>query len=205
MIRSYATPLAFKAALEQRLRNEASRSRIALQRLRQQVVFERYLARLFSVLDDRVVLKGGLVVELRAVRARTTKDIDLNLVGDPSDLLELLQKAGRLELEDRLTFEIQPDPHHPRITAPGLHYEGMRYRAEARLADKIYGEPFGVDVALADPTFEKPDLLVGSTFLSFAGIEAPTFRVCALEAHLAEKLHVSSRQFGLSNRKDSLQ
>jgi hypothetical protein len=70
--RSYATPLAFKTAVEQRLRNEAAVSEMDLQRRRQLFVFDRFLARLFHVLDDAVVLKGGLVIELRLERARTT-------------------------------------------------------------------------------------------------------------------------------------
>jgi hypothetical protein len=32
-----------------------------------------------------------------------------------------------------------------------MQYEGLRFRAERRLAGKVYGQPFGVDVALGDP------------------------------------------------------
>jgi len=43
----YTTPLAFKQALENRLRSEAEQRGMALQRLRQLVVFDRMLSRLF--------------------------------------------------------------------------------------------------------------------------------------------------------------
>jgi hypothetical protein len=33
----------------------------------------------------------------------------------------------------------------------GMQYEGLRFRAECRLAGKLYGQPFGVDVAFGDP------------------------------------------------------
>jgi len=61
----YNTPQAFKAALEQRLRN-ASGGGVAFDRRRQLLVFDRFLARLVAVAgDDAVILKGGLVLEMR--------------------------------------------------------------------------------------------------------------------------------------------
>jgi hypothetical protein len=60
----YGTPAAFKAALEQRLRDRAAGEGAELQRLRQLLVFDRFLARLFAC-DGTVILKGGLVLELR--------------------------------------------------------------------------------------------------------------------------------------------
>ena len=64
MTRIYATPLAFKTAVEQRLKSDAAASGMDLQRRRQLFVLDRFLARLFHVLEDAVVLKGGLVIEL---------------------------------------------------------------------------------------------------------------------------------------------
>ncbi|MEQ8763101.1 MAG: hypothetical protein RL885_04185 [Planctomycetota bacterium] len=40
-------------------------------------MFDRLLARIVLELGDAVILKGGLAVELRIEKARTTKDIDL--------------------------------------------------------------------------------------------------------------------------------
>jgi hypothetical protein len=185
----YATPMAFKAALEQRLRNRAAGDGLELQRLRQLVVFDRFLARVFTLLGDAVVLKGGLVLELRLERARTTKDVDLWMRGEPADALERLREAGRLELADHLTFLIGSDPDNPVIQAEGLVYEGLRFRVEARLADKVYGRPFGVDVAFAEPLTGDLDLLEGGDWLAFAGIEAPSIVAYPLTSHIAEKLH----------------
>jgi hypothetical protein len=42
----YRRPEAFRAALEQRLKNEAETGGVALMRLRKRVAFERFLARL---------------------------------------------------------------------------------------------------------------------------------------------------------------
>ncbi len=189
MSRTYATPLAFKTAVEQRLRNEATASGMDLQRRRQIFVFDRFLARLFRVLEDAIVLKGGLVIELRLVRARTTKDIDLRIVGHPDDVLNRLQEAGRLDLGDYLQFEVAADPRHPEIDAECMTYQGLRYRAEAQLAAKIYGVPFGIDVAFAEPMHGKAEEVAGSTFLEFAGIAPGRYRIYPLETHIAEKLH----------------
>jgi Nucleotidyl transferase AbiEii toxin, Type IV TA system len=189
MARTYATPLAFKAAVEQRLRNEAVESGLDLRRLRQLLVFDRYLARVFAVLKDAVVLKGGLVVELRLARARTTRDIDLRLVGSPDGVLPRLQEAGRLDLGDYLTFEVQRDPNYPAIDAEGMTYQGLRHRAQGYLAGKVYGAPFGIDVPFAEPLEGLPDVVAGSDFLVFAGVAPAAFRIYPLETHVAEKLH----------------
>jgi hypothetical protein len=84
--RTYLSPQAFKQALEQRLRT-ASRSGADFARRRQLLVFDRFLARIVAEFGDAVLLKGGLVLELRLERARTTKDIDLRLTGSPDGLL----------------------------------------------------------------------------------------------------------------------
>jgi predicted nucleotidyltransferase component of viral defense system len=189
MSQQYSTPQAFKMAVEQRLRTQAASSGIDLARLRQLLVFDRFLSRVFTAFGEVAVLKGGVVLELRLERARTTKDIDLRLVGKPAEVLPRLQQAGRLDLGDYLAFEVQPDAHHPEIQAEGMVYEGQRYRAQGFLAGKIYGSSFGVDVAFGEPLSGLPEELPGSTFLSFAGVEPSVFRVYPLEAHIAEKLH----------------
>ncbi len=101
--RSYGTAAAFKAALDQRLRQVAGTG-ADITRRRQLLVFDRYLARLGVVLGEAATLKGGLVLEVRLERARTTRDIDLRLAGSPDGLLGRLQEAGRLDLGDFMTF-----------------------------------------------------------------------------------------------------
>lgn len=187
--RTYATPLAFKTAVEQRLRDEVSSSDMNLNRRRQLFVFDRYLARVFGVLGDAVVLKGGMVIEMRLERARTTKDIDLRIAGKPEDVLAYLQAAGRLELGDFLTFNVQADPRHPEIEAEGMVYQGLRFRAHGQMAGKTYSAPFGIDVAFAEPLLGQPEEVEGSGFLKFAGIEPARFRIYPVETHIAEKLH----------------
>jgi hypothetical protein len=187
--RKYASAVAFKQAVERRLREEAAGNGVELARIRQLLVFDRFLARVTAVLRDRVILKGGIVLELRLERARTTKDVDLRMIGDPGLALTKLQEAGRMDLVDFLQFEVEEDRRHPEIVTEGMVYQGRRYRARAMLAGKIYGSSFGVLVAFAEPMAGKVEEVEGSRFLAFAGVEPAIFRVYPLEAHIAEKLH----------------
>ncbi|MDP3151437.1 MAG: nucleotidyl transferase AbiEii/AbiGii toxin family protein [Archangium sp.] len=187
-VRTYPSPESFKQALEQRLRASAKTGAL-FARKRQLLVFDRFLARIAAVLGDAATLKGGLVLELRLERARTTKDVDLRMMGSPKDVLSKLQEAGRRDLADFMTFEVSRDADHPEIQNDGMQYEGLRFRAECKLAGKLYGQPFGVDVAFGDPIIGEPDIVVAEDVLSFAGIAPPTLRLYPIETHLAEKLH----------------
>jgi hypothetical protein len=186
---SYATPAAFKQALEARLRAEAAATRRDLARVRQLLVFERFLSRVFAAFGDNVVLKGGVVLELRLARARTTRDIDLRASGDPEKMLARLREAGALVNGDWLQFLVRPDATHPEMKGEGVVYDGRRFRVEAQLAGRLYGSAFGVDVAMGDPIHGAVEEIHGSDRLAFIGAPRPAFRVYPRETHIAEKLH----------------
>lgn len=118
-----------------------------------------------------------------------TKDIDLRLGGPPTGLLERLRRAAGLELGDFMLFTVMPDAEHPAITNEGMVYEGQRHRVTCSLAGKPYGQPFGLDIAFADPILGEPDIVVASDVLGFAGVDPPTLRLYPLETHIAEELH----------------
>ncbi len=187
-IRTYSSPESFKQALEQRLRASA-KTGAEFTRKRQLLVFDRFLARVVAVLGDAATLKGGLALELRLERARTTKDVDLRMVGSPDTMLVRLQETARRNLDDFMTFEVGPDENHPKIQNDGMQYDGLRFRTECKLAGKLYGQPFGVDVAFGDPMLGEPEVVLSENVLAFAGIAPPTLRLYPIETHIAEKLH----------------
>lgn len=100
------------------------------------LVFERFLARMQQLAGDAVVVKGGLVLETRLGRARTTKDVDLRMMGTQAELLDRLQAAGRLDLGDFMRFEVQRDRQRSEIRGEGMKYAGHRFADECRLAGK---------------------------------------------------------------------
>jgi len=191
MTRRYETPEAFKQSLEARVRRAAREGSVDMGRFRQLLVFDRFLARVFEQLGDRVIVKGGLVLELRLERARTTRDVDLRVMGNPDGLLEAIQRAARRDLGDYLSFIVVPDPEHPTIEGDGMVYDGQRFRAEARLAGNIYGMPFGIDAGFGDVLTAEPEIINGTTFLDFIDVAAAKIRVYPREAHIAEKLHAT--------------
>lgn len=185
------SPAAFRASMEARLKQlTGPRQGRALQRRRVLLVMERFIARLDRILPRSAVLKGGLALELRIEGARTTKDIDLRLLGDPGELEDYLRAIEDLrpEPEDHLEFAIRPDAHHPTVTGDGVKYEGHRFKVDAAIAGRPYVS-FGLDVAFGDPILGEPDLLEGSDFFERYGIPRVRVRTCPPTTHLAEKLH----------------
>jgi len=195
------SPARFKASVEDRLRKEVGPNQGgALNRRRVLMVMERFIARLNHVLPDSAMLKGGLALELRLQGARTTKDIDLRLLGNPEDLGQHLRaiEAYRPDPEDHLEFTITPDPHHPNVTGDGVKYDGYRYRVKAKIAGKPYAA-FGLDVAYGDPIHGEPDVLEGSDFFETYGIPRVRVRAYPPTTHLAEKLHAYTLPRGRVN------
>lgn len=191
IVKQYDSPLAFKQALDMRLRAAAT-TRNPLTRRRQRLVFERFLARVFAAFPTAVTLKGGVSLELRIARARATRDVDLRWMGSPEDLLAKLRAAMTSDCGDFLRFEVDDDPEHPEIDNDGAIHGGRRFRVECSLAGKRFGDPFGLDVGFGEPIFGEPEMIVGSDALDFIGVPPASVRVYPLETHIAEKLHAYS-------------
>jgi hypothetical protein len=184
---SYAGPEAFRQAIERRIRSAAGAPGMA--RFRQVLVFDRFLARVSLHFGDRAIVKGGVVLELRLERARTTRDVDIRLSGPSSTLEADLEAIGRVDLGDFLSFVVQPDREHPTIEGDGMVYEGRRFRVQAMLAGKVYAGPFGLDIGFGDVLTEPPETVDGSDFLAFAGVTRARHRIYPRVVHIAEKLH----------------
>lgn len=182
----YATPGAFRRALLDHLKNRAKQDGVPMSRLQKQLVFERFLARLFREGNEPWVLKGGYALELRLLGpARTTRDLDLN-VPPPlmADLLPRLEHAADFDLGDYFEFTILPITTE--LAGPPLG--GYRLRVEARIDGRRF-DRFPLDVGQGDETVRTPDRMPAQIDLAFAGLEAPVFAVYPLEDHFAEKLH----------------
>ena len=182
-VKTYTTPVAFRSALESRLRKGTSGA--GFQRRRQIFVFGRFLARLIAQFGDNIIVKGGLALELRLERARTTRDIDLAVFGKIDELLERLQAAGQLDLHDFMSFEVATDGD---IDGDGVIYGGHHFKVHGKLGGQTYLH-FPIDVMFGGVMLGEASPIQFRDDLSFMGIAPPTVKLLPVQTHIAEKLH----------------
>jgi predicted nucleotidyltransferase component of viral defense system len=195
--KSYKTAGAFRTALENRLQTRARDEVTDLQRLRRQVAFDRFLARMFSKGPKATypwVLKGGYAMELRVQSARTTKDLDLTLHDGThlsKDLRKcreqvraMLQEAAAVRFDDYFEFLVG----EAREDLDGAPEGGSRYPVQAQMDGRDYAR-FPVDVGIGDEVMEPLDVVTGKDWLGFGGIAPPSFPIISAEQQFAEKLH----------------
>lgn len=198
--KTYKTAGAFRTALETRLQMRARAETTDLQRLRRQVAFDRFLARMFSEGPKAAypwLLKGGYAMELRMHAARTTKDIDLTLHDgtrlskDPAKRREevrgMLQEAAAMRFEDYFEFLVG----EAREDLEGAPEGGSRYPVTAQMDGRDFAR-FHVDVGIGDEVLEPLDIVTGQDWLGFGGVAPPSFPVISAEQQFAEKLHAYS-------------
>lgn len=189
--KTYATPAAFRRALEDRLRGIVDKEKLSIERIRREVAFDRFLARLFADGNAPWILKGGYALELRILGARGTKDIDMVLretpdKGNPLNetLLAALNTAAALDLKDFFTFTVGASMKN----LDAAPYGGARFPVEARMDGRTFVE-FHIDIAAGDVVMTPIDTTEGRDWLKFAGIPASTFPTISREQHFAEKVH----------------
>jgi predicted nucleotidyltransferase component of viral defense system len=195
--KSYKTAGAFRAALETRLQTRAREQGTDLQRLRRQVAFDRFLARMFSQGPKAAypwVLKGGYAMELRMHFARTTKDIDLTLHDstrlskNPKERAEqvraMLQEATESPFDDYFEFLVG----EARQDLDGAPEGGNRYPIQARMDGRDFAR-FHVDVGAGDEVLEPLDVVTGENWVGFGGVAPPSFPIISAEQQFGEKLH----------------
>ncbi|HEY7953107.1 MAG TPA: nucleotidyl transferase AbiEii/AbiGii toxin family protein [Solirubrobacteraceae bacterium] len=188
----YATAEAFRAALDQRLRNEAATSGVPVMRLRKRVAFERFLARLTLATPNRWVLKGAFALDLRlGLRTRTTKDIDLAGAHDETTATTDLLAAQAIRLPDHFDFEVARTTALDRAD----EFNAVRYSITSEVAGRRF-EQFPVDVALSENPTAPAEHLPVPSLLNFAEITPTTMPVVALEQHIAEKVHAYTATYG---------
>jgi predicted nucleotidyltransferase component of viral defense system len=187
----YATPAAFRAALEARLNATARAGGRPVGHARKLVAFTRLLARLERAAPDRWILKGGFALELRLPgQARTTRDVDIDWDTSLDDAASALVEAATLDLGDHFSFDIRAIGDAD-IGGAG----GVRFHADAYLAGRLF-EALLIDVGLGSELLSEPDELTAPDLLDFAEIAPAHVRAIALERHIAEKVHAYTRRHG---------
>ena len=179
----YNSGAAFRQALETRLVRQ-SRQGVPLIRLRKNVAFERFLARLVASDTQDWALKGGFSLELRlGDRARTTKDIDLVLRTD-NNVTGVLRAAARIQLNDWFEFEVGEPSSLTQDPVVG----GIRHPTHALLDGRTF-ERFHIDVGFGLFKDEELEMIYSSALLSFSSLESTLIPCFPLDLQLAEKVH----------------
>lgn len=196
----YATARAFRQALEARLQVRALKDGLVLERLRKQVAFDRFLARIFPPQSNSAgwVLKGGYALELRFLHARATKDIDLTLRSGV--ITEATVQEQRIALREHIRrFAVQQLPDFfefligtATLDLDGAPEGGFRFPVEAAMDGRRFAQ-FHVDIGVGDSVEPPLEILEGGDWLEFAGIVRPQFVAVSREQQWAEKLHAYTR------------
>lgn len=188
----YASAAAFRQALDQRLKTEASMSGLGVGRLRKRVAFELFLRRLVAVAPNRWVLKGALALDFRLdVATRPTKDIDLGRDDDEAAAIEDITAAQALVLDDFFTFSATKTGEFSDTD----EFAAIRFHVTAQLAGRTF-EQFIVDIGFTDSIWWTPDTIQTSDLLTFADIERVQIPAVPLPQHVAEKVHAYTRTYG---------
>ncbi len=189
MSRAYKSPGAFRQAIDARLVAQSIHATHSLDRLRQELVFNRFLVRLSSVFGDAMIVKGGIAMELRLPVARATRDVDIMVSVEGDEIASRVSKACRLDVGDYMAFTAKPLSNgQPGVvrTLPGKIY---RFRVECKVAGTRFAWPFGVDVATGDIVIGVADEIVAPDLLDFMGVPPAIVRAYPVTTHIAEKLH----------------
>ncbi len=186
--RQYSSGPALRTAIEERLKRISREEAVDLQRLRRQVAFDRFLARLFRHGDEDWVLKGGYAMELRFHTARATKDLDFTVRAQPDGqqdtILRYLQDAGAVEAGDFFAFQVS----EATMDLDGAPYGGARYPVEVIMAGRTFVK-FHLDVGVGDVIVDPVEVAQTRDWLGFAGIDAPRVPMIQREQQFAEKIH----------------
>lgn len=193
----YKDPIAFRRALEARLKTESDETGSDLGRIRRRVVFDRLASRLSADEGTQWILKGGAALEFRLRnRARATKDLDLAVSTGLSDGI-----AIRELLIDALTEDPDGDWFSFRIKQPvALAVDAggrgaWRFSVEAWLGGRVFAS-IRLDVAARGEELAVTEQLKLPGTLLFAEIPARSIEAVERRQHFAEKLHAMTRDYG---------
>jgi len=190
-MREYATPAAFRAAVEAKLRQRARDLGVPAYILRRQAGLERLTVRLMTVAPGRWALKGGFALETRlGGHARVSVDLDADHLWGAGAARADLQRAAIAEVDDHFGFAVT-GTEELRAGGVGL---AVRYKLESSLAGRLF-EPLQVDVSVAapDPWDAQPARRPG--LLTELGLGPIEVWLVPLERQVAEKLHAYTRTY----------
>lgn len=182
---------AFRASVDQRLRNHARAVGVPVMVIRRQAALERLMARLMIAAPDRWALKGGLALDTRlGERARASMDMDIDHVHGMPAAREDLLRAVAADLGDYFTFTLGEGRE---IKEDGVSL-AIRYRVECAVANAPF-EVLQVDVTVGPPEVWETVRARRPGLLAAVGLGPIDVLLVPLERQVAEKLHAYTRTY----------
>lgn len=187
--RSYRSPVAFRRALTDNLRDMAKTSRWSLPQLQRQIAYDRLLERLYLV-DEGWIVKGAVALLARDLGVRGTTDINVYRSA-VSDVAEAeLRGAAQQEIGDWFRFEIGPARAVAGVSG------GVRLPVAAFVGAiewcRFHVDLVGTEIRITGEPEQVPPL----ARVAMPGIEQHGYRVYPLVDHIADKVAAILQPYG---------
>jgi hypothetical protein len=189
---SYPSPLAFRQALTDKLREASSNGPWTLSQLERQIAYDRLLERLYSV-DDGWVVKGATALLARGIGVRATIDVDIYRE-QARELAEVeLREAASRDIGDWFTFELGPS----RAVATDA---AVRIPVTADVGTASWAS-FHVDLVGSDMRMTgQPENVPSLARVLMPDIEQHGYRAYPLVDHVADKISAIVQRYGGRDR-----
>jgi Nucleotidyl transferase AbiEii toxin, Type IV TA system len=189
----YATPVAFRRALTEKLRALAKTSRWELSQLQRQFAYDRLLERLY-LMDDGWVVKGAVALLARDLGVRASIDIDVYRAKSADAAEADLRAAAARDVGDWFRFEIGPRG----AVADGA--VGVRLPVAAYVGTTVWAK-FHVDLVGSDlKMVGEPDAVSALAEVGMPDVSQRGYRAYPLVDHVADKVAATVQRYGAAQR-----
>jgi len=190
---AYATPVAFRRALTDRLKALSKSSRWELPQLQRQFAYDRVLERLY-LMDDGWIVKGAVALLARDLGVRASIDIDVYRAKSADAAEADLREAAARDVGDWFRFEIGPRG----TVADGA--VGVRLPVSAYVGTTVWAQ-FHVDLVGSDLTMVgEPDAVSALAEVDMPDLSQHGYRAFPLIDHVADKIVATIQRYGTAQR-----
>ena len=187
--RHYGSPVAFRRALTETLRDLARTSRWSLPQLQRQIAYDRLLERLY-LLDDGWIVKGAAALLARNLAVRETVDVDVYRSATLQQAETDLRAAATRDIGDWFHFEIGRS--RP-VSAGGA---GLRLPLTVFIGPTEWCT-FRVDLVGSEIRITgQPDRVPPMARIAIPDIEQHGYRAYPLVDHIADKVTATLQTYG---------
>lgn len=187
--RWYGSPLAFRRALTDKLKDRARTSRWELPQLQRQIAYDRLLERLY-LLDEEWIVKGATALLARDIGVRGTLDIDVYRERARDVAEAELREAASRDIGDWFRFELGPSrpvgDGGSSVRIPVIAYIGTAVWAEFRV------DLVGADLRMTGEPEDVPPL----ARIAIHDVEQHGYRAYPLVDHIADKIAATFQRYG---------